>query len=438
MNRSDAQRNGIDPVEVPRVFGPLDATVCVPASKSIANRALLLAALARGRSELREVPEAADVLRMIDGLRGLGVSIETDGPRHRAIVHGNGGKWPVELAEIDAGDAGSVLRFLTAAGCLGESEVRLSGSEQLRARPLRGLVDALRALGARVEQDDAEGERAVLVHGGGLKGGHVTLNSPESSQFVSALLMSAPLARSDVFIEVTGTLGSRPYVEMTLALMDRFGASAVADGSRFIVPGGQTYTACDVTIDPDASAAGYFFGLAALAGGRVQVAGLQRDCLQGDVRMADLLTEMGCRVEQHPEGLTLHGPAGELRGLHADLSDMPDAAPTLAVVAAFADGPSRLDGLSSLRFKESDRLHTIAHNLQLLGAGVEIRDDGLSIRPGRAAGAVAFESFDDHRIAMAFALVSARLDGVVIRGGACVRKSFPEFFNALREVSRRG
>lgn len=435
-----------DDLELPRIAGPVNARIHLPGSKSIAQRALLLAALADGRSALHNVPDAGDVQRMIDCLKRLGIAIlpwpggeptqplvDEAAPPHSLTLTGCAGHWRADEADLHAGESGAVARFITAAACLGTGRYRIDGHPGLRARPMQGLTDALAELGAMIGFDDVPGRLPLTIMAHGLRGGRVVFNSPNSSQFVSALLMAAPLARQDVFIAVEGTLRSRPYVDMTLRLMEAYGAAVVRDANRFIVPAGQRYVAHTLTIEPDASAAACCFALAALSGGTIAAPGLTPDSLQGDIRMVDHLAAMGCSVTGDRESIAVAGPAdGRLRGIDVDLSDTPDLTPVLAVLAVFADGPSRFRGVPHLRLKESNRLHSIAHSVQQLGGTAEVHDDGLSIQPAATPVAAAIDTFDDHRIAMAFAVASARLDGIVIRNPACVSKSFPGYWSTLR------
>ena len=452
---ASVQPTGPDDVRLPRVGRPVSATARVPGSKSLANRALLVAAMADGASDLTNVPDSDDVWAMIECLRRLGASLQLHGPARgpsavdggapggpraplRIGVHGLGGRWPNTDATLPAGDAGTVMRFMTAAACLGHGDYYVDGSEQLRRRPMRGLVDALQTLGAQIEFEDRDGHVPLTVHASGLRGGTVTFVAPESSQFVSALMLVAVHARSDVFIAAEGPLRSRPFVEMTLRVMRQFGAEIVTDQEpRWVVAAGQRYRATTLHIEPDATNASYFFGLAALTGGRIGVADLGDGSRQGDLRMLEIRSDMGCTVEHGPQRMVaVAGPAnGRLRGVDVDLSGSPDLAPTLAVLGLFADGPTRLHGVPHLRLKESDRVMSIAHNVEKLGGRVDVHEDGIAIHPAEAPVGGVINPFGDHRIAMAFTLASARLDGMVISGGSCVTKSFPGFFDEWRRVT---
>lgn len=415
--------------------GPVNRSVRLPGSKSLTNRALLVAALARGASTLEDCLIASDTLLMVDGLRSLGIRVELDRPRRRAVVHGAGGHWPETQAELQCGNAGTVIRFLTAGCCVGYGEFRLDGVARMRRRPIGGLVDALRDLGAQINYEGEEEYCPITARAAGLRGGLARFRDAVSSQFVSAVLLAAPCARGDVFVEVEGQLPSAPYVRMTTAVMEAFGVVVIDDGAgRFIVSGGQPYRPATFQIEPDATAASYFMAAAALVGGRITVEGLGLDSVQGDRAFADTLAAMGCAVEYGSQSTTVRGPAdGKLRGVDVDYSAMPDVAPTLAVLAAFAEGPTRIRGLATLRIKECDRLFALSAELGCLGVETEVFPDGLVVRPTRAPVAAVINTYDDHRMAMSFALAGLRLDGVVIRDAECVNKTFPEFFDLWKQ-----
>lgn len=328
------------------------------------------------------------------------------------------------------------MRFMSAAVCAGHGRYRLDGDARMRQRPIGGLVDALRDLGAMIGYEEREGFCPLTIHARGLRGGRARFDNPPSSQFVSALLMVAPLATNDVFI-VAENLPSASYVKLTMSVMAAFGVSAVEDVmTRFIVPAGQSYRATQLDIEPDASAATYFFAAAAITGGRVTADGLGQYSIQGDLAFIDLLERMGCRAERSDRAITIRGPHdGRLQGIDADLNAMPDAAPTLAVLAAFAEGPTRIRGVPNLRIKESDRLAALATGLDRIGVPTEIHEDGLTIRPAGQAHPARIETYDDHRIAMAFAVAGLRLNGLSISNPACVAKTFPEFFDLWDDLS---
>lgn len=432
-----ARMSPADPTDIliRPVQQPVDRTVRLPGSKSLTNRALLAAALARGESTLHGILLADDTRLMIGALEALGLAVAIDphgSDEHpRARVAGRGGYFPNTDASLYCGNAGTVIRFLTAACAAAQGDFRLDGSARMRQRPLGDLVRALIDLGASINYEQHAGFCPLHVHGRGLRGGPVTLHHPPSSQFVSAILLAAPRAVRDVLIEITGDLPSRPYVTMTLHVMEAFGVGVLADRDRrFIVPEGQTYRASDYRIEPDASAASYFFAAAALTGGRVTVEGLGRSSLQGDIRFVRVLESMGCRIEQNEHQTTVFGPlAGDLRGVDVDLGDLPDTAPTLAVLAAFATGPTRIRNVSNLRIKESDRLAALATELGRMNVTTELLPDGIVIQPDGELRPARIATYDDHRIAMSFALAGLRLDGMVIAEPGCVAKTFPGFFD---------
>ncbi len=415
-----------------RPAGPVSGTARPPGSKSLTNRYLACTALADGRSVLRGASVADDAHAMQSGLAALGVRTDVYADRPDIVVHGCNGVLPADEAEIDAGDAGTAMRFLTALACLGMGDHRLDGSPRMRERPIGPLVGALMALGAQIGYEDVPGYPPLTVAARGLTGGEVAFNTPPSSQFLSALLMVAPYAKRDVMIRVDGELPSRPYVDMTMDVMRSLGVELVEkDGRRFIVPAYQRYQAGEYAIEPDASAATYLWAAAAITGGRVCVEGLTRGSRQGDVGFVDVLARMACQVDEDDGALTVQGPAGPLRAISVDLNPMPDTAQTLAVVALFADGPTHIENVANLRIKETDRIAALATELTRLGARVETRDDGLTIHPPARITPAKIETYNDHRMAMSFALAGLAADGIVIKDAGCVSKSFPAYFDVL-------
>ncbi|MCH7840230.1 MAG: 3-phosphoshikimate 1-carboxyvinyltransferase [Planctomycetes bacterium] len=420
---------------------PLDAVVTPPGSKSMTNRALIAAALADGHSLLTGVLIADDTRLMFDALRALGIPITVDETGCVAEVTGCRGRLPADEADLFCGNAGTVMRFCTALTATAQGRFRLDGVERMRQRPIGGLVTALRALGTGIEYLETDGYPPIVVHAEGLRGGRLTLASPESSQMISALLLAAPLANGDVMIEVTGDVPSVPYLKLTTAVMDQFGVTVVeqydASGAKFIIEAPQRYRAQTLAIEPDASSATYFLAAPAIAGGRVTVEGLGTQSLQGDVGFVDVLEQMGCRVERHSQQLTVIGPQrGErLHGVDVDLSAMPDTVPTLAVVALFADSPTVIRNVANLRVKECDRLTALRCELSKLGAVVEELPDGLRIVPPSQPCAAQIDTYNDHRIAMSFALAGLRCEGLVIHNPQCCEKTFPDFFQRFEAMS---
>ncbi len=415
------------------VSGPVHASVRLPGSKSITNRALLLAALADGESLLRAPLHSEDTLYMAEALRGLGVTVE-ETPDHDFRVTGAGGKFDTPKGPLFIGNSGTTVRFLTAAACLAPrgSDVTLDGVARMRERPISDLVGALLTLGVQAECVNGHGCPPVRVRGGGLAGGRCRLRGDISSQFLTALLQVAPYARTDVEIEIIGDLVSKPYIDITQAVMASFGVGMKNDGYHVLrVEAGQRYAGREYAVEADASNASYFLAAAAVTGGTVTLENLGASSIQGDIRFVDVLERMGCTVTHQGRTITVAGPA-QLRGVEADMEAIPDTAQTLAVVAAFANGPSRLTGLASLRVKETDRVRAVARELPKLDVRVEEGPDFWVIHPhtegSNAPADIDIDTYDDHRMAMSFALAGLRLPNVLILNPGCVAKTFPDFW----------
>jgi len=419
--------------------GAVTGTVRPPGSKSLTNRYLACAALADGRSTLQGASLSDDTHAMLAGLTALGVGADVVAGRPEITIAGGRGNLTADDVEIDVGNAGTAMRFLTALACLGFGRRRLDGSPRMRARPIGALVDALTALGAQIGYEGTPGCPPLGVLARGLSGGEVVFNTPPSSQFLSALLMVAPYATQDVLMRVEGPLTSRPYVDMTIDVMRDMGVEALAtDEGRFVVPAFQRYQAGTYAIEPDASAATYFWAAAAITGGRVRVEGLTRRSRQGDVGFVDVLAQAGCALHADDTGLEVAGPAdGRLAGIDVDLNAMPDTVQTLAVAALFAFGPTHIRNVANLRIKETDRIAALATELTRLGARVETRPDGLTIHPPERWQPAAIRTYDDHRMAMSFALAGLVTEGVVIQDADCVSKSFPGYFDVLGRLTGR-
>jgi len=413
-----------------------DAVIRVPGSKSITNRALLLASLAEGKSRLTGALFSDDTRFMAAALVDLGVEIVTDEAANRIDVAGGGGSWPARNADLFVGNAGTAMRFLTAALCLGTGEYRIDGSERMRQRPVAELVDALGQWGAGIRCEMDNGCPPVVVEAGRVAGGRCRIDASRSSQFLSALLQVAPYAAAAAEIEVSGDLISEPYVSMTMAVMREFGVVVDHDSLRhFRVRSGQRYGGRDYRVEPDASAAHYFWAAAALTGGRVCIDGLGRDSLQGDVAFVDVLERMGAEVMRGASRIEVIGNP-PLRGIDIDMNAISDTAPTLAVLGAFATSPVKIRNVEHLRWQESDRLAAIAHELGRLGCRVDEHRDGLTVYPSELTATAAVETYDDHRIAMSFALAGLVIDGVGIGDPGCVAKTFPDYFDRLEELRR--
>ncbi|HID76065.1 MAG TPA: 3-phosphoshikimate 1-carboxyvinyltransferase [Planctomycetaceae bacterium] len=419
----------IDRMEIEPARRPICGTVRPPGSKSITNRALVCGALASGQSRLVGALDSEDTRVMIDSLSRLGIRVSHDPQRRIVQVAGCGGRIPVDRADLYVANSGTTVRFLTALVCLGHGTYRLDGTPRMRQRPIEDLLDALRQLGADARSEAATGCPPVLVHATGLRGGKASVSGKISSQFLSGVLLAAPCALTPVELEVTGRLVSRPYVKMTLEVMAAFGVEVQReDLRRFLVPAQGGYRARQYEIEPDASAASYFFAAAAITGGTVTVEGLGRNSLQGDVRFCHCLARMGCHVAYHPRSITVRG--GPLKGITVDMNAISDTVQTLAAVALFAQGPTTITGVGHIRHKETDRIAALATELRKLGAAVEERPDGLRIVPGKLRPAE-IETYQDHRMAMSFALVGLVQPGVVIHDPGCTAKTYPQFFEDI-------
>jgi 3-phosphoshikimate 1-carboxyvinyltransferase len=412
--------------------GAVSGTVRPPGSKSITNRALVCSALARGKSQLSGALDSEDTRVMIESLRRLGIRIEQDASRTRLTVHGSGGKIAAAQADLDIANSGTTVRFLTALTTLGTGTYRLRGTPRMHERPIADLLAALGQLGADTRSENGNGCPPVVVSARGLAGRVCEVRGNISSQYLSAILMVAPYARHDVRIEVEGELVSRPYVEMTLQVMRQFGVEVVAPSlAEFCVSAGQTYAAQEYAIEPDASAASYFLAAAAIAGGTATVAGLSRTSIQGDVRFADVLSQMGCKVQYGDDAITITG--SPLTGVDVNMNDISDTVQTLSAVALFAEGPTTISGVAHNRYKETDRIADLAAELRKLGATVDELADGLKITPRTLRPAV-IETYDDHRMAMSMALVGLRQPGVVITNPGCTAKTYPTYFDDLAQL----
>ncbi|HZM37441.1 MAG TPA: 3-phosphoshikimate 1-carboxyvinyltransferase [Burkholderiales bacterium] len=407
-------------------------TVRLPGSKSISNRVLLLGALAQGETEITGLLDADDTRVMREALIKLGVAFR-DG-----LVKGVGGPFPVKKADLFLGNAGTAFRPLTAALAFSGGEYRLSGVPRMHERPIGDLVDALRDVGARIDYLGKEGFPPLVVHAGNVNAPLIQVRGDVSSQFLSALLMASPLLGKEVVIEVEGELISRPYVEITLNLMRRFGLEVARDEWRsFRVPAGKYRSPGKILVEGDASSASYFLAAGALGGGPVRVEGLGRSSIQGDIRFTEVLERMGAQVSMHEEYIEVKAGIGKLRAFDLDMNHIPDAAMTAAVLALFAEGTSRIRNIASWRVKETDRIAAMATELRKLGASVEEGRDYLRITPGPLNPGVAIDTYDDHRMAMSFSLVSLGGIPVRINDPSCVAKTFPGYFEELRGITRR-
>lgn len=428
----------MDEIEIAPLRHPIAASIRVPGSKSITNRALVLAATADGRSTLCGAGFNDDTRRMAAALGALGFTLAFDEAAARIVVEGRGGAIPVRGAQLDVGGAGTAMRFLLGLLTLGRGRFRIDGNQRMCERPIGPLLDALAALGVSARAERNNGCPPVLIEIGasGVSGGAAQIDAAVSSQFVSALLMPAALWPRGLKLTVKGE-AARPFIAMTLRMMERWGASATMRGGEIDVPGGQRYAPqLDFAVEPDASSASYFAAAAALIGGSVVLEGLHAGSVQGDIAFLELLARMGARIEWRDDGVRVSGSGAALNGVDVEMGGMPDLVPTLAAIAPFCSSPTRIRGVAFIRHHESDRLRALATELRRLGAAVDESQDGMLIGPSWI-GAAAVETYNDHRIAMAFAVTGLKTAGIRIKNPGCVSKTYPDFFRDLARLSNR-
>ena len=415
-------------------------TVRLPGSKSISNRVLLLAALAKGTTMVRALLDSDDTRVMLDALRTLGVGVVRMSDSDDYDIHGVDGAFPVKQAELFLGNAGTAFRSLTAACALSGGEYVLKGVSRMHERPIGDLVDALRLVGARIDYLGEEGFPPLHVHPATLTGDTTQVRGNVSSQFLTGLMMALPLRQRSTTIEVVGELISKPYIGITLAMLHRFGVYVAQDGwQRFGVPAQARYQSPgEIWIEGDASSASYFLAAGAIGGGPVRVEGVGRDSVQGDVRFADALAQMGARIEMGPNWIEARSPqSGRLKAVTLDCNHIPDAAMTLAVAALFADGVTTLNNIASWRVKETDRIAAMATELRKVGATVEEGADFIRITPpAKLIPNAVIDTYDDHRMAMCLSLVTLGDVPVRINDPACVNKTFPDYFKRFAGIAQ--
>ena len=390
-----------------------------------------MAALAEGESQLTGALDSQDTRVMVESLKRLGIRIDHSPNLETMRIEGCRGTRLAAKAELWLENSGTSMRFLTAMCCLGRGFYRLDGNERMRERPIGELTTALAELGARVRCEFDNGCPPVIIEASGITGGKVRMGGELSSQFISALLMAAPAALQPVTIEVGDTLVSEPYVAMTLKVCEAFGVSIESNGKGVFRMRPQRFRGHNYSIEPDASAASYFFAAAAITRGQVTVPGLGRNALQGDVAFVEVLRQMGCQVEYAADGITVRG--GTLRGVDVDMNGISDTAQTLAAIAPFAKGATRIRNVAHMRHKETDRIAALAAELKRIGQKVEEHPDGLTIRPAKVRPAT-IETYDDHRMAMSFALVGLARPGIAIANPECTAKTYPRFFEDLEKL----
>lgn len=416
--------------EITPLDRPPDASVRIPGSKSVTNRALLVAALADGPSRIENPLFSDDSYWLMNALVRLGFGLDADRDGKVVRVEGRGGLIPARDIDLFVGNAGTVARFLPPALALGEGPYSVDGVPRMRERPVSDLVDGMRQLGAAVGYAERDGKFPLMVPGGGFRGGTARISGTRSSQFASGLLMAAPYAHAPVTLRVDGR-EEWPYIGITLALMRAFGVDVEETRDHFSVEP-SVYTARDYEVEPDASAASYFMAAAAVTGGRVKIPGLGSTSPQGDLRFAEVLREMGCQVELTPDSVEIKGP-DRLRGVDVDMNAFSDTMMTLAAIAPFAHGPTTIRNVGHTRLQETDRLSAVATELHRLGPTTQQTPTSIRIIPEKVRPA-AVETYGDHRMAMAFAVTGLVASGIRIRDPGCVTKTFPEFFGRLEAL----
>ncbi|GAA5497140.1 3-phosphoshikimate 1-carboxyvinyltransferase [Rubritalea halochordaticola] len=416
----------------------IEGEIHLPGSKSLSNRALLLAALAEGKTEITNLLDSDDVRYMLGALKQLGVDYELSEDGTRCVVTGKGG--PLTDAgsyELYLGNAGTAMRPLSAALCLGRGEFTLTGEPRMEERPIDALVDAMRQGGCQIDYLKSEGYPPLKITADGFAGGKISIDGSISSQFLTAVLMSAPLAKADTEIEIVGELVSKPYIDITIHTMAQFGVTVENDNyERFLVKSGQTYQAPgSFLVEGDASSASYFLAAAAIKGGRVKVTGIGKKSIQGDVRFADVLEDMGAKVEWGDDYVAVE--SGKLTAVDQDMNHIPDAAMTIATTALFAEGTTAIRNIYNWRVKETDRLFAMATELRKVGAEVVEGEDFIEVTPPAELKHAAIDTYNDHRIAMCFSLLALDPVSVTINDPGCTAKTFPDYFEKLESVSVR-
>ena len=411
--------------------------VNLPGSKSVSNRALLLAALARGTTRLTNLLDSDDIRHMLNALTKLGVTYQLSDDKTVCEVQGLGGAFESPQAlELFLGNAGTAMRPLAAALCLGTGEYVLTGEPRMKERPIGHLVTALKEAGADVEYLENENYPPLKIKGTGLKSGTVSIDGSISSQFLTAFLMAAPLAEGEITIKIEGELVSKPYIDITLHIMKQFGVDVINnDYQEFVIPTGQQYVAPgDFLVEGDASSASYFLAAAAIKGGEIKVTGIGKNSIQGDIQFADALEKMGAEIEWGDDYVISR--VGQLKGIDMDYNHIPDAAMTIATTALFAEGTTAIRNVYNWRVKETDRLAAMATELRKVGAEVEEGEDYIIVQPVSELKHAAIDTYDDHRMAMCFSLVALSDTPVTINDPGCTSKTFPDYFDKLKMLSQ--
>jgi 3-phosphoshikimate 1-carboxyvinyltransferase len=408
----------------------INRSVTVPGSKSYTHRLLIASALSNGRCDVLNPLKSEDTLLTVKGLRMMGVDI-TEKTDHM-VVQGGGGNFEPAQSEIDLGNSGTSVRLLTGICGIGNGRYIITGTSRMQERPIQDLLDAMVQLGIEAKSMKGNGCPPIEVVGRKIDKGNVTLDCHVSSQYLSSMLLLSPFSSGGVEIRVVNGPVSKPYIDMTLAVMERFGVRVDREGyERFWVPGKQTYRSGTYAVEPDCSQAGYFWAAAAITSASVSVNGVHSTSKQGDVRFSEVLGRMGCIVTEEENGICVTG--GALKGITVDMSDMPDMVPTLAVVAAFAEGTTQIRNVAHLRAKESNRLESVADELIKLGIDARCGESGMTITGGVPRGG-RINTYNDHRMAMSFAVAGLKTPGIFIENEKCVSKSFPDFWEVFESL----
>ena len=407
------------------------AVIEAPPSKSYTQRALVIAALANGKSIIKNPLFSDDTSHMISALKAFGARTERKG--NNLVVYGTNGKLKQPKGRIFSGNAGTTMRFITAFASLADGTSVITGDKRMQQRPINDLLDALRQLG--VKSESSSGCPPVKICGGNFIGGTARLKGSISSQYLSSILMVAPYAEKDVTISITGNLASKPYVDITVDVMKNFGVDIKnVNYKKFIIKNTKKYKSGNYVVEGDASSASYFFAAAAVTKGKIMVKNINPKSKQGDIKFVDILKRMGCGVRKGNSFIEVQG--GSLKGIHVDMNEMPDIVPTLAVTSLFADSATTIRNVPNLRLKETDRLRALAFELRKIGANVEEMQDGLNIKRRRLQKAI-IETYNDHRMAMSFAVAGLVINGVRIKNPGCVAKSFPDFWKKFNEMYKK-
>lgn len=427
--------------KVHMVSAPIDWTVTVPGSKSMTNRALLMGSLADGKTTLSGVLFSDDSRHFLAALQALGFDVEIQEAQKQVTITGLNGKVPVTEGKIDVGSAGTAARFLTALLGVAEGTFTIQASEQMKKRPMKPLFDVLVAIGAKISYLEKEGHLPIQITGiGGTKAMDevccVALDISESTQFLSALLLISPMIKQGLSIAITSVRKDGSYIQITRKMMENFGVEVMFDGENYNIRKDSSYKAGAYQIEPDISAACYFYAAAALTGGKALVKNVTWNCMQGDLQFLNVLAQMGCTITETAQGIVVCGAeGGRLKGITVDMKEFSDQTMTLAAIAPFAEEDVRIENVGHIRLQESDRIHAIATELSRLGVTCKEEKDALTIQP-KMPNAGIVQTYDDHRMAMAFALIGLRVQGIEIANPMCCRKTFEEYFDVLETLTR--